>query len=221
MTETCRWRSLDRKIVAILRGIEPDAVEGIVSGLIDCGFRAIEVPLNSPDAFRSIEIAVKVAAQATAEDCLIGAGTVYTPEDAERIASIGGNLVVSPNTDQAVITKAVSLGMVSMPGVFTPTEARAAVVAGASALKFFPASVLGAAGIKAIRAVLPGDTEVCAVGGVGPSDFAAYMAAGITGFGLGSSLFSVTASREGVIAQGKATVKRYDEARRVGRGLFH
>ena len=216
MTETCRWRNLDRKIVAILRGIQPDDVESIVAGLIDCGFRAIEVPLNSPDVFRSIEIAVKTAASASVGECLIGAGTVYTPEDVERVASCGGNLIVSPNIDQAVIAKTVSLGMDSMPGVFTATEARAALVAGATGLKFFPATVLGSAGINAIRAVLPTDTQICAVGGVGPSDFAVYMASGITGFGLGSSLFSVDASPEQVIAQGRGAVASYDEARCAG-----
>jgi 2-dehydro-3-deoxyphosphogalactonate aldolase len=121
--------------------------EAIVDGLIEAGFTAIEIPLNSPDPFRSIEIAVKRAPK----EVLIGAGTVLSVEDVDRLNSVGGRLMVSPNVDREVIEQRRSHGMVTMPGVFTPTEALAACAAGASALKFFPASVLGPAGINAIR----------------------------------------------------------------------
>jgi 2-dehydro-3-deoxyphosphogalactonate aldolase len=160
--------------------------EAIVDGLIEAGFTAIEIPLNSPDPFRSIEIAVKRAPK----EVLIGAGTVLSVEDVDRLNSVGGRLMVSPNVDREVIDQAASHGMVTMPGVFTPTEALAACAAGASALKFFPASVLGPAGISAIRAVsAKGRVPVGAVGGVSNADFAAYAKVGIRTFGLGSSLY--------------------------------
>ncbi|HVK90612.1 MAG TPA: 2-dehydro-3-deoxy-6-phosphogalactonate aldolase, partial [Mycoplana sp.] len=154
--------SMKRPLIAILRGLKPAETEGVVGALIEAGFTAIEIPLNSPDPFRSIEIAVKMAPKA----CLIGAGTVLTTEQVERLEAVGGRLMVSPNVEAAVISLAASKGMVTMPGVFTPTEALAAAGAGATGLKFFPASVLGPAGIKAIRAVLPPELEIAAVGGV-------------------------------------------------------
>ena len=179
----------DKRLVAILRGITPDEVEPLVGGLMQSGFEAIEIPLNSPTPFESISRAVALSAEHGDADRLIGAGTVLTADDVERVRDCGGNLIVSPNVDRQVISRAVALGMRVMPGVMTPTEALAAIDAGARDLKFFPASLLGPDGIKAIRAVLPDDVKIYAVGGVGADDFAAYSTAGVYGFGLGSSLF--------------------------------
>lgn len=160
------WPRLSRELVAILRGLKPEEAPGVVTALLEAGFEAIEVPLNSPEPFRSIEIARGLAP----DKVLIGAGTVLTVEEVDRLRDAGGNLLVSPNVEPAVIERAAGYGMVTMPGVFTPTEALAALRAGASALKFFPASVLGPSGIKAIRAVLPPDVPVGAVGGVSERD---------------------------------------------------
>ena len=167
---------MKRPLVAILRGVRPEETADIVSVLIDSGMTAIEIPLNSPDPFRSIEIAVKKAPAGI----LVGAGTVLTLEAVERLHDVGGRLMVSrPMSILDIIARARAHGMVTMPGVFTPTEALLAAKAGASSLKFFPASVLGAAGITAIRAVLPADLMIAAVGGVSDKNFADYIKAGI------------------------------------------
>ncbi|WP_417434461.1 2-dehydro-3-deoxy-6-phosphogalactonate aldolase [Hoeflea sp.] len=201
-----RFPAMKRSLVAILRGIKPDETADIIDGLIDAGFSAIEIPLNSPDPFRSIEIAVKRAPK----DVLIGAGTVLSVEDVDRLNSVGGRLMVSPNVDREVIAQAASHGMVTMPGVFTPTEALAACAAGASALKFFPASVLGPSGISAIRAILPKDVPVGAVGGVSNEDFAAYAKVGVRTFGLGSSLYKEGMEAADVARRGVAAIAAYD-----------
>ena len=194
----------NQRLVAILRGITPDEVNPLVGTLIDSGFTAIEIPLNSPTPFESIARAVELSREHGEPDRLIGAGTVLTAEDVDRVKACGGNLVVSPNVDRAVIARAVELGMRVMPGVMTPTEALAAIDAGARDLKFFPASLLGPDGIRAIRAVLPVDIRIYAVGGVGADDFAAYAAAGVYGFGLGSSLFKPGANPGAVRAAAEA-----------------
>ncbi|OCW57130.1 2-dehydro-3-deoxy-6-phosphogalactonate aldolase [Hoeflea olei] len=201
-----KFPPMKRSLVAILRGITPDETPAIIDGLVEAGFTAIEIPLNSPDPFKSIGIAVRRAP----EGVLIGAGTVLSAEDVDRLADTGGRLMVSPNVDGAVIERAISHGMVTMPGVFTPTEALAACAAGASALKFFPASVLGPSGIAAIRAVLPKDVSVGAVGGVGNADFAAYARVGIRTFGLGSSLYAAGMEAAEVAHRAEAAIKAYD-----------
>ncbi|WEX87937.1 2-dehydro-3-deoxy-6-phosphogalactonate aldolase [Sinorhizobium garamanticum] len=193
-------------LIAILRGLKPAETEGVVGALIETGFTAIEIPLNSPDPFRSIEIAVKMAPTG----CLIGAGTVLTTEQVEQLADVGGRLMVSPNVEPTVIKLAAAKGMVTMPGVFTPTEALAAAGAGATGLKFFPASVLGPSGIAAIRTVLPTDVEIAAVGGVSESNFADYAKIGIRSFGLGSSLYRPGMSAAEVEQRAKATLEAYD-----------
>ncbi|OQP86065.1 2-dehydro-3-deoxy-6-phosphogalactonate aldolase [Rhizobium rhizosphaerae] len=193
-------------LVAILRGLKPEETEAVVGTLLEAGLRAIEIPLNSPDPFRSIEIAAKMAPK----DALIGAGTVLTTEDVDRLDQVGGRLFVSPNVDAPVIAHAASKGMVTLPGVFTPTEALAAARAGATGLKFFPASVLGASGISAIRAVLPKELEIAAVGGVSETDFADYARIGVKSFGLGSSLFKPGMTATEVRARADATIKAYD-----------
>ncbi|KAA3514162.1 2-dehydro-3-deoxy-6-phosphogalactonate aldolase [Agrobacterium rosae] len=195
-------------LVAILRGIRPEETEGVVSVLLESGLRAIEIPLNSPDAFRSIEIAAKLAPA----DALIGAGTVLTVEDVAKLDAAGGKLMVSPNVDVEVITAAREKGMVTMPGVLTPTEALLALKAGATGLKFFPASVLGPSGINAIRAILPKDTLVAAVGGVSDKNFSDYTSIGVTAFGLGTSLYKPGMTAADVRERALLTIKAYDIA---------
>ena len=200
-------------LIAILRGLKPGETEEVVGALIETGFTAIEIPLNSPEPFRSIEIAVKMAP----ENCLIGAGTVLTVDHVNRLADVGGRLMVSPNVEPDVISTAAAKGMVTMPGVFTPTEALAAAKAGATGLKFFPASVLGPSGIQAIRAVLPAGLENSAVGGVSDRNFADYAAIGLRSFGLGSSLYKPGMSGADVRARAKATIEAYDAVYGVSR----
>ena len=201
-----KFPAMKRSLVAILRGIKPEETAEIIDALIEAGFTAIEIPLNSPDPFRSIEIAAKRAPK----NVLIGAGTVLSVEDVDRLDSVGGRLMVSPNVEREVIAQAASHGMVTMPGVFTPTEALAACAAGASALKFFPASVLGPAGINAIQAILPKDVPVGAVGGVANEDFAAYAKIGVRIFGLGSSLYKAGMTADEVALRGSATIEAFD-----------
>lgn len=176
---------LRRGIIAILRGLVPEEAVAVASAIYGAGIEAIEVPLNSPEPFLSIE---RIRA-ALPETALVGAGTVLSAENVDRLSNAGGGLMVSPNINADVMTRAVGYSMVTVPGVFSPTEAFEAVRLGASALKFFPANILGPAGIAAIRTVLPPETRIGAVGGVSEQDFAAYRAAGASLFGLGSSLF--------------------------------
>lgn len=201
-----KFPAMKRSLVAILRGIKPEETADIIDGLIDTGFTAIEIPLNSPDPFRSIEIAAKRAPK----EVLIGAGTVLSVEDVDRLDSVGGRLMVSPNVEREVIAQAASHGMVTMPGVFTATEALAACAAGASALKFFPASVLGPSGINAIRAILPKDVPVGAVGGVANEGFEAYAKIGVRTFGLGSSLYKAGMAADEVARRGTAAIAAFD-----------
>ena len=187
-------------LVAILRGLKPDEAEGIGAVLYAAGFRLIEVPLNSPDPFRSIEILRRTLAR----DALVGAGTVMEAEDAANLAAIDADLVVMPHADLAVIRAAKAQGLISMPGVMTPTEAFAALKAGADALKLFPAELIAPNIVKAMRAVLPPATRLFPVGGIGPQSMSPYRAAGVTGFGLGSALYApgMTAAQVGEKAAG-------------------
>ncbi|WP_292896969.1 2-dehydro-3-deoxy-6-phosphogalactonate aldolase [Nitratireductor sp.] len=202
------WPGERRALVAILRGIRPSEVAAMTEMLIDEGITSIEVPLNSPEPFQSIETALAIA-----EDrALVGAGTVLAVEDVERLYDIGGRLVVSPNTDPEVIRRSVALGMISMPGVFTPSEALLAHKCGASALKFFPASALGVSGIAAIKAILPRDAVVCAVGGVSDATLAEYFGIGVRAFGLGTGLYRPGDAVDTVRARARKTVETYDRA---------
>ena len=198
MTPSDIWYSMEDKLIGILRGVTPPETEWIVVALLNAGFRAIEIPLNSPDPFRSIQIAATVAAGHTTGACLIGAGTVLSVEDVERVQAAGGNLIVSPNINADVVRATRRYGMASFPGVFTATEAHLAVQLGATGLKFFPASLLGPSGIRAVLATLPKQPQICAVGGIGPDNFEDYLDAGVHGFGLGSNLYRPRSSAESV-----------------------
>jgi 2-dehydro-3-deoxyphosphogalactonate aldolase len=172
-------------IVAILRGVTPDRIAGVADALYGAGIRAIEVPLNSPEPFKSIA----ALAKQFGDRCLTGAGTVLTVEEAGRVADAGGRLMVTPNTNPAVIAEGVKRGLTVMPGFFTPSEGFAAVAAGARILKLFPASTGGIGHLQAMLAVLPKNVPVYAVGGVGAGNMSEWKKAGAKGFGLGSDLF--------------------------------
>ena len=173
-------------LIAVLRGITPEEVPAIAGVLFDEGFRVLEVPLNSPRPFESI----RLLAREFRERCLIGAGTVIASSDVARVRDSGGALIVMPHGDTAVVREAKRLGLVCIPGVATPTEAFAAIAAGADALKMFPAEALPPGALKAWRAVLPGETLLFAVGGIKPDNMAPYWAAGANGFGTGSNLYA-------------------------------
>jgi 2-dehydro-3-deoxyphosphogalactonate aldolase len=189
-------------LVAILRGVEPHEVEAIGGALIDAGLRIIEVPLNSPDPLDSIAR----LARRFGEQALIGAGTVIDPGDVARVADAGGRLAVSPNTDPRVIGASVAAGLVSAPGYFTPSEALAAIRAGAHAIKLFPAEAASPAVVKAHRAILPHGVPLIVVGGITPESMEAYLTAGANGFGLGSALYARGFAAGEVAARARAFV---------------
>lgn len=172
-------------LIAILRGIAPDEALPVAHALYDAGFRILEVPLNSPEALRSIGAIVT----AFEGRMLIGAGTVLTETEVAAVANAGAKLIVSPNFDAAVVRASKARDLVSAPGVATPSEAFSALKAGADALKLFPAEMIPPMVVKAMRAVLPAGTKVLPVGGITPDTMGAYFQAGADGFGLGSALF--------------------------------
>jgi 2-dehydro-3-deoxyphosphogalactonate aldolase len=171
-------------LVAILRGLQPLEALAVGQALVDAGWDLIEVPLNSPEPLQSIATLRQAFPQA-----LVGAGTVLTPEDVRQVQAAGGELIVSPNFNPAVVAEAVRLGMVCLPGVMTASEAFAALAAGASGLKIFPAEMITPPVLKALRAVLPAETLVLPVGGISPLNMPAFRTAGASGFGIGSALF--------------------------------
>jgi len=172
-------------LIAVLRGITPEEVPAIAAVLFDAGFRILEVPLNSPRPFESIER----LAHDFGGHCLVGAGTVIMPSDVARVRDSGGALIVMPHGDTAVVREAKRLQLTCIPGAATPTEAFAALAAGADALKMFPAEALPPGALKAWRAVLPNDTLLFAVGGIKPDNMAPYWTASANGFGTGSHLY--------------------------------
>lgn len=197
-------------LVAILRGLTPGRAEAVGDALFSAGIRVIEVPLNSPEPFDSIARLSKLLEHS----CLIGAGTVLDVGDVERASNAGGRLIVSPNRDSRVIARALSLKMVSMPGFATATEAFAAIAAGATRLKLFPAASYGPAHVTALRAVLPDRVKIYAVGGVGADQMASWLRAGAAGFGLGSDLFKPDYSIADIAARARRAVENFGNARR-------
>jgi len=197
-----------RPLVAILRGIAPGEAAAVFDALVEAGITLIEVPLNSPEPFVSIETMAKRANGAAK----VGAGTVLKPTDVDSVKDSGGTIIVSPNADQAVIRRTKELALESYPGVFTPTEAFSAIAAGADALKFFPAELIGPAGIRAMKAVLPKDLPVLAVGGANAENFADFLKAGCSGFGIGSFLYKPGASIADVAARAREVVAAFDAA---------
>ncbi|KKC39324.1 2-dehydro-3-deoxy-6-phosphogalactonate aldolase [Devosia epidermidihirudinis] len=195
-----------RHIIAILRGITPNESVAVCTALIEAGITMIEVPLNSPDALTSISLVSK----ALSDRAAIGAGTVLTPEQVRAVADAGGTFIVSPDTNAAVIEETVRIGLLSYPGVFTPSDAFTAVRAGATGLKFFPAEVLGPKGIKAMKAVLPPALPLYAVGGANPDNFNEYFAAGCAGFGLGTYLYKPGTNAAQVAEYAAKAVASYD-----------
>lgn len=195
-----------RKIVAILRGIHPHEAVSIGRALVDAGIGIIEVPLNSPDPYDSIAL----LASAFGDAALVGAGTVLTSDEVERVSAAGGKLVVSPNCDPEVIRASVERSMVSMPGVFTATECFSAIKAGAHGLKLFPADLAGTPGLKALKAVLPPEIDVYGVGGIAARDFAEWRKAGAAGFGIGSALYKPGDDANLVAKRAREMVAVYD-----------
>jgi 2-dehydro-3-deoxyphosphogalactonate aldolase len=187
-------------LIAILRGVRPDEAVAIGRALVDAGFRAIEVPLNSPEPLASIA----ALAEAFGERVLIGAGTVLDPAKVGAVAGAGGRLIVMPHADPAIVRAAKALGLVCVPGVATPSEAFAALAAGADALKMFPAEALPPPVVKAWRAVLPKEVWLLPVGSITPERMAPYLAAGANGFGLGSALYQPGLSPAEIAARAAA-----------------
>lgn len=193
----------DCPLVAIIRGVTPDEIVAVGEAILSAGIHIIEVPLNSPHPFESIDR----LAQALGDRALVGAGTVLDPLSVARVKDAGGRLVVAPNTNAQVIAAAVQAEMVAAPGYFTPTEAFTALDAGAQALKLFPAEGASPAVLKAQRAVLPKQVPVLVVGGVQPGDMPKWRDAGANGFGLGSGVYTPGRSPDEVHARAKAYVE--------------
>lgn len=190
----------DLPLIAILRGVTPDEIVPVGRALHDAGFRVIEIPLNSPQPYESIR---RLTAE-LGESCLIGAGTVLTEAQVAEVDAAGGRLIVSPNANLAVIRASKAAGLVSAPGVATPSEGFAALDAGADSLKLFPAEQLGPAVVKAWRAVFPKELALLPVGGITPDNMGPYVAAGANGFGLGSALYKPGLSAAQVSANAQA-----------------
>jgi 2-dehydro-3-deoxyphosphogalactonate aldolase len=193
-------------LIAILRGLTPAEAPAIGEALVRSGFAIIEVPLNSPEPLQSIAELTQQFPQT-----LIGAGTVLNVQQVKDVHAAGGRLVVAPNFNPAVVAQALALNMVVLPGVATPTEAFAALDAGAHGLKLFPAEMITPATVKALRAVLPKTAALMPVGGITPDNMAAYLAAGASGFGLGSALYAPGKSAQAVQQQAQAFVRAFKD----------
>ncbi|WP_092415056.1 2-dehydro-3-deoxy-6-phosphogalactonate aldolase [Collimonas sp. OK307] len=181
-------------LIAILRGVQPHEVAAIGLKLYEAGFRIIEVPLNSPQPFDSI----RILRNGLPADCVIGAGTVLTPDQVAAVKRAGGEIIVMPHSDPLVIAAAKQAGLACAPGVATVTEAFAALAAGADVLKMFPAEQMGPNVVKAWRAVIPATVALIPVGGITPENLATFVSSGASGFGLGSALYKPGLSAEQV-----------------------
>jgi len=201
---------MNRNIIAILRGVKPKEVLDVVNVIVRAGISQVEVPLNSPNAFESIELIRDEF------DGLIqfGAGTVTDINQVAILAKIGVNFIVSPNFDPSVVKATKEADILSYPGVITPTECFSALNSGADGLKFFPASLIGEENLIALKAVLPEDIPLFMVGGVGPKNFLSWIKAGATGFGIGSGLYKAGESSGVVSKKAKSIVLAYDEAQK-------
>ncbi len=195
-------------LLAILRGLPAQDAPAIGTALVEAGITQIEVPLNAPDALDAIHALIAALGDAA----LIGAGTVMTPSEVDAVAEAGGQIIVSPNCDPAVIARTKARGLQNWPGVFTPTEAFTALRAGADGLKLFPASMAGPGGLKALRTVLPPGTQVYAVGGTGPDTFKTWIEASADGFGIGSALYAPGLPAAEVATRAQKVVTAYKEA---------
>ncbi|SEI03707.1 2-dehydro-3-deoxy-6-phosphogalactonate aldolase [Pseudomonas asplenii] len=196
-------------LIAILRGLRPQEAAAIGEVLYQAGFRVIEVPLNSPEPYESIRILRNLLPA----DCLIGAGTVLTPEQVEQVKAAGGQVIVMPHSDPRVLRAARAAGLYLSPGVATPTEAFAALAEGADVLKMFPAEQMGPAVVKAWLAVLPAGTLLIPVGGITPDNMRPFVEAGVSGFGLGSGLFKPGLSADETARRAKAYVQAWNALR--------
>lgn len=196
-------------LIAILRGLQPQEAAAVGEVLYSAGFRVIEVPLNSPSPYESI----RILRDALPADCLIGAGTVLSPEQVEQVKAAGGQVIVMPHSDAKVLRAAKAAGLYLSPGVATPTEAFAALAEGADILKLFPAEQMSPAVVKAWLAVLPAGTVLAPVGGITPDNMQAFIDAGVKGFGLGSGLFKPRMTPEQVAVNAKAYVAAWKALR--------
>ena len=199
---------MSRNIIAILRGIKPEEVLDIVHVIVDSGITQVEVPLNSPRAFESIEL-IRDEFKGSIQ---FGAGTVTDVEQVEILSRIGVDFIVSPNFEYSVVKATKEAGILSYPGVITPTECFSALNSGADGLKFFPASLLGEANLIAIKAVLPSDIPIYMVGGVGPENFSSWFKAGASGFGIGSGIYKAGESASVVAKKAESIILSYDES---------
>ena len=197
-----------RELFAILRGIRPEQACFVAEVLIKSGITMIEVPLNSPEALKSIESMVK----SFGDEIIFGAGTVTNKTQVQEVYKSGGKIIVSPNCNTDVIKKTKSLGLFSLPGVFSPSECFLAIDSGADGLKFFPSSIIQPSGYSAIRAVLPEDIRSYAVGGVDANNFVDWLTVGISGFGVGSAVYKAGDTAKVVAEKARNIVAAYDEA---------
>ena len=191
-------------LVAILRGLKPEEALDIGHAIVNAGFHILEVPLNSPDPLRSIQILAEAFPNA-----LVGAGTVTTAQQVRDIKAVGGQLIISPHLDDNVVCETVNLGLISLPGVATPSEAFKAIALGAHGLKLFPAEMISPAVVKSMRAVLPGHIRLVPVGGIGTHNMADYRKSGASGFGIGSALYAPGKSANAVSESAAAFVKAW------------
>ncbi len=194
-------------LVAILRGLKPEEALSVGQAIVNAGFHILEVPLNSPDPLRSIQILAEAFPLA-----LVGAGTVTTAQQVRNIKAAGGQLIISPHLDDNVVCEAVNQGLISMPGVATPSEAFRAIALGAHGLKLFPAEMISPAVVKSMRAVLPTHMKLIPVGGIGTHNMADYRNSGASGFGIGSALFAPGKSAQAVGESAAAFVQAWKAA---------